>query len=63
MCAAVVASGDTPPVLDPAEDVFDLVTLSVDFLVVEILDLAVFAGRDARGVPCAISAARNQSLS
>ena len=40
MCAAVVAGGDTPPILDPAEDVFDFVALAVEVLVVVILDLA-----------------------
>jgi hypothetical protein len=35
--------------LDPAEDVFDLVALAVEVRVVVVLDLAVLAGRDARG--------------
>ena len=37
------------PVLDPAEDVFDLVALAVEVLFIMVLDLAVFAGRDAWG--------------
>ena len=49
MGAAVIAGGDTPPVLDPAEDVFDLVALAIEVLVVVVLDLAVLAGRDAWG--------------
>ena len=55
MRASVVTGGDTPPILDPAEDVFDLVALAVEVLVIVILDLAVFAWRDAWG-----GALRNQ---
>ena len=49
MGAAVIAGGDAAPVLDPSEDVFDLVALAVEVLVVVVLDLAVLAGRDAWG--------------
>lgn len=41
MRAAVVAGGDASPVLDPGEDVLDLVALAVEDLVVVILDLAI----------------------
>ena len=41
MGASVVAGCDTAPVLDPGEDVLDLVALAVEGLVVVILDLAV----------------------
>jgi hypothetical protein len=40
---------DAAPVLDPAEDVFDLVAPAIEFGVVVVLNLAVFAGRDAWG--------------
>ena len=49
MCASVIAGGDAAPVFDPAEDIFDLVALSVELLVVEILDLPVLSRRDAGG--------------
>jgi len=47
--ASVIAGWDLAPALDPAEDVFDLVALAVEFGVVMVLDLAVLARRDARG--------------
>ena len=46
MCASVVAGGDPPPVLDPAEDVLDLVALAVEIFVVRSLDFSVPFGRD-----------------
>lgn len=49
MCASVMAGGDAAPVFDPAEEIFDLVALSVELLVVEILDLPVLARRDTGG--------------
>ncbi len=49
MCASVVSGSDAPPVLDPAEDVLDFVALTVEVLVVLVLDLAVFPWWDARG--------------
>ena len=49
MCASVVAGGDPPPVLDPAEDVLDLVALAAEVFVVMVLNLAVLARGDARG--------------
>ena len=48
MRAAVISGGDPAPVLDPAKDIFDLVALSVEVLVVVILDLPVLSRRDAR---------------
>ena len=48
MRAPVISGCDTSPILDPAEDVFDLVALSIELLVVMVLDLAVLAWRDAR---------------
>jgi len=39
--ASVVAGVDTPPVLEPAEHVLDLVALAVEGLVVVDLSLAV----------------------
>ncbi len=47
MRAAVVAHRDAPPVLEPAEAVFDLVALFVEGLVVSVLGLAVLLRRDA----------------
>ena len=49
MSASVIAGWDLAPALDPAEDVFDLVALAVEFGVVMVLDLAVLARWDARG--------------
>ena len=49
MCASVVAGCDAAPVLDPVEDVLDLVALAVEVLVIVDPDLAVGAWRDARG--------------
>lgn len=49
MRASVLAGGNASPVLDPSEDVLDLVALEVEILVVAILGLAVVAWRDARG--------------
>ena len=48
MRASIIAGGDAAPFLDPAEVVFDLVALAVEFLVVVVLDFAVLAWRDAR---------------
>jgi hypothetical protein len=47
--ASVVSGCDAAPVLDPAEDVLDLVALAIEVFVVGVLDLAVLAGRDAWG--------------
>ena len=44
MCASVVAGCDAPPVLDPAEQVFDLVALAIELRVVVVLDLTVGLG-------------------
>lgn len=41
MRTSVVTCGDASPVLDPAKDIFDLVALFVEGLVVMMLDLAV----------------------
>lgn len=49
MGASVIAGGDATPVFDPAEDIFDLVALSVELLVVVILDFPVLARRDTGG--------------
>ena len=49
MCASVVAGCDAAPVLDPAEDVLDLVALVLEILVIVDPDLAVGAWRDVRG--------------
>ena len=49
MRASVISGRDASPVLDPAEDVLDLVALALEVFVVMVLDLAVFARRDARG--------------
>ena len=49
MCASVAAGCDASPILDAAEDVFDLFALAVEFGVVMVLDFAVPARRDARG--------------
>jgi hypothetical protein len=46
--AAVVAHGDTPPVLDPAESVLDAMALAVQDLVIGDRELAALDGRDAR---------------
>src|SRR3546814_5961840 len=43
---AIEAGGDAPPVLEPAEHPLDDVALSVDGLVVVVLDFAVPARRD-----------------
>ena len=64
MGASVVTGCDAAPVLDPAKDIFDLVALAVEVLVVVVLDLAVIARRNARrGAASGQRAARNQSLS
>ena len=63
MRASVVAGGDPPPGLNPWEDVLDLVALSVENLVVVMLDLSVLARRDAGVMARSVRAARNQSLS
>ena len=39
--ASVVACVDASPILDPAKDVLDFVTLAVEHLVVMVLNLAV----------------------
>ena len=49
MGASIIARCYAAPVLDPAEDVFDLVALALEVLVVMVLDLAVLARRNARG--------------
>jgi hypothetical protein len=54
VCASVVTCCDAAPVLDPAEQVLDLVTLAVELLVVMILDLALGFGRDAGGNALAV---------
>jgi hypothetical protein len=41
MSASVVAGVDTPPVLEPAEHVFDLVALPIERAIVFDLDLTV----------------------
>lgn len=43
MCTAVVAGGDASPVLEFGEEVFDLMALAVDGLVVREWDLAASA--------------------
>ena len=48
MGATVIAHGNTPPVLDFGELVFDFVTLFVEFFVVTDTPLTIFAGRDTR---------------
>ena len=47
MCTAVVAHSYAPPILEPAEHVFNLVPLFIEFPVVCDLDFAVFLRRDA----------------
>jgi hypothetical protein len=63
MSAAIVAHGDTAPVLDPTEPVFDLVALAVERGIVGVLDFAVLAWRDAWPMPSLTKAERNRSLS
>lgn len=48
MRAAVVAGCDAPPVLDPSEQVLDLVALTIEHLIVILRDLAAAAGWNAR---------------
>jgi hypothetical protein len=61
--AAVVARGDTAPVLDPTEHVFDFVALAVERGSVDVLDLRFWRG-GMRGVMLLLTeATRNQSLS
>ena len=48
MCTSVIAGCDTPPVLEFAEHVLDLMTLSVEGRIVFDLSRAVFLWRDAR---------------
>ena len=47
MSTSVVSCRDASPILDAGEEIFDLVTLAVELLVVDVLDLAVTQGRDA----------------
>lgn len=54
MCAPVVTCCDAPPVIDPAEQVLDLVTLAVELLVVLVLGLAIGFGRNAGGNALAV---------
>lgn len=54
MCTSVVTGCGAPPVLDPAEQVLDLVPLAVELLVVMVLDLAIGFGRNAGGNALAI---------
>ena len=49
MCASVVTCMDTPPVLEPAEHILDLVTLAVEHTVVLYGLSAVGFWRNARG--------------
>ena len=49
MRAPVVTSCDAPPILDPAEQVLDLVTLAIELLVVVVLDFAIVFWRDSGG--------------
>ena len=49
MGAAVVAHGDAPPVLEPAEHIFNFVPLFIEFPVVFNLDFAVFPWWNAGG--------------
>ena len=48
MGAPVVASGDAPPVFEPAEAVFDFMALFVESLIVVMLDFPRLFWRDAR---------------
>jgi hypothetical protein len=45
--ASIVAYGNPAPVLEPAEHVFDLVALFVEYLIVFVLYFAIFLRRDA----------------
>ena len=46
MSAAVIARGDTAPVLDPTEHVFDFVARAIARGIVGVLDFTVLAWRD-----------------
>lgn len=47
MGTAIIAHGDTPPVLEPSEHVFYFVALFVEFFIVFVLDFAVLLRRGA----------------
>ena len=47
MSASVVAHGNAPPVLEPAEHVLDFVALFIEDTVIFVLYFAVFSWRDA----------------
>jgi hypothetical protein len=48
VCVPVVAGGNAPPVLEPGEQVLDLVSLAMEGRVVDLWDFAATSGRDAR---------------
>jgi hypothetical protein len=63
MGAAIIACGDVPPVLEPAETVFDLVTLLVEGPIESCWILRVFFGGMQGSIHFPIKPCRNQSLS
>ena len=46
MSASIVARGEAPPILDASEEVLDLVVLTIEVLVIDMLDFAMFEGWD-----------------
>ena len=61
--ATVITHGDVPPVLEPAEHVFNLVALLVEFPVVFDLSFMVLPGRNARRNTLFSEGCLNQSAS
>jgi hypothetical protein len=61
--ATVITHGDAPPVLEPAEHIFNLVALLVELPVVFDLDLRFFLGGMQGVIPFSLRAALNQSAS
>lgn len=51
MGASIISSCNAPPVLDPAEHVFDMVPLLIERFVIVCRLLSLFARRDAGGSP------------